>query len=671
MQSASRHEIRLGPLTDAETRELASLLCDRPTAREQCIATVAQESQGSPFFLGQLIQHLTATGPVDTNQMPPSLSLGSVLTDRVQALPVSARHLLELVCIAARPLERRFALNAADITERGLPIIINLEQARLLRSTTLGGLSAVEVYHDRIREVIVGGLEAEDARARHRQIADAFARLSEPDPQELFTHYLGAGLDEIAGQYAEQAGDLAARALAFERAAELYRQAFQLQRGDRAHWSLSLRRAEALANAGRGREAGECFETAAAALAQQSPRHDDVVSLRRRAAEQYLRSGHIDRGTALMGAVLSGLGVRLPATSGRAMLSSIFHRGRFLLRGTRFEPVSTASVAPRARLRLEALWAGSTGLLVSNPILSDGLGVRCLVEALKTGERAHTIRTLGLEAVREACLGGKFFQQRSARLLQMAEDMARGNDDPYGSAWVRHCRGTSAYFCGHWQTARAECDASLAMLREQCRGVAWEVVTAESFAITTLAHMGAIRALSWRLPAALRDGDQRGDVYAATSLRMGMPSILWLAQDHADDSRRMAAEAISRWPSTTFLVQHYLHLITTVQAELYLGDAWAAWQHVQEAWPKLRSARILATVAVARVELRYLRARAALATAACHLRAPASHPDWSPDSRSTMRGACVRRSRFAMSASSLHSGCALLRYRSPLRCSCR
>jgi hypothetical protein len=55
-----------------------------------------------------------------------------------------------------------------------------------------------------------------------------------------------------------------------------------------------------------------------------------------------------------------------------------------------------------------------------------------------------------------------------------------------------------------------------------------------------------------------------------------------------------------------------------------VGDVWRAWRRSSEAWPQLRD--ILRGVAVARIELRYLRGRAAVA-AAQH--PTSSNPTWS------------------------------------------
>jgi hypothetical protein len=139
--------------------------------------------------------------------------------------------------------------------------------------------------------------------------------------------------------------------------------------------------------------------------------------------------------------------------------------------------------------------------------------------------------------------------------------------------------------------------------------------------------MGELYELAQRLPAAIADADARGDRYAAFGMRSGVLGLAWLAQDQPRQGLAYLDESIREWPTRTFLLQHYLHLIAAVNAELYLGDVWAAWRRVQNAWPGLRSALFLAMESP-RVELRNLRARAALAAAAAvDLPVAAATPD--------------------------------------------
>ena len=161
------------------------------------------------------------------------------------------------------------------------------------------------------------------------------------------------------------------------------------------------------------------------------------------------------------------------------------------------------------------------------------------------------------------------------------------------------------------------CDAGTALFRDHCTGAAWEIVTTEAYALSALAHMGELAELGRRLPAAIRDADERGDVYGQIGYRAGVPGMHWLAQDRPAYGRRLADEAIARWPTRpgAFHIQHYLHLIATVQADLYEGDGAGAWRHMCEAWSGLRRGLFLQLETVG-VELRFLRGRAALAAAA-------------------------------------------------------
>lgn len=615
------HEILVGPLDAVETRRLANLLCTSHPGAERSAELIAAECEGSPFFVDQYVRHLELA---DMGNRTGRFGLADVIRARVEGLPPLARSVLRLASVAGRGLDRSLLLNAAGAEAHGRPVITRLEHERLLRTTTAGRHEPeVETYHDRIREMIVLELEEDDIADCHRRIAEALRRTPEPDPEALYYHYAGAHLPELAGRYAVQAADRAARALAFDRAAALYRHALELDSSAGGGARLHLRLAEALANAGRGIEAGESFEAAARVTGQTASR-DDTNELLRRAAEQYLRSGHIDRGISLMRDVLSELGIPLPASRRRALMSSVVKRARLVLRGVRLPARQAASDRPGERLKLEACWAATTGLLGVEPFFADDVGLRFCMDAIAVGNRSDVIRGLGLEAIREACLGGAFFERRTERLLHAAGKIARERGDPYDEAWLRYSAGASAYFQALWKKAVAECDTSVTILRESCRGAAWEIVTGDSFALTALAHMGQLGTLARRLPFSISDGDQRGDLYASTSLRMGIPGLLWLAQDRPDDALEMADTGIARWPNPgKFLVQHYLHLLSTAQADLYVGDVRRAWRRACDAWPQL--ADILRGVAVARVELRYLRGRAALAAAK---RATPSDPHW-------------------------------------------
>src|SRR5262249_2565397 len=151
----------------------------------------------------------------------------------------------------------------------------------------------------------------------HRRLALALEAAGSADPEDLATHFAGAGETARAGTYFAQAAHRAAKALAFTRAADLYRLALESPSWDAAGASaLRGSLGDALANAGRGAEAAREYLAAC-----EGATVDEALEHRRRAAMQFLISGHIDEGLAAVGAVLASVGMDLPRTPGSALLS--------------------------------------------------------------------------------------------------------------------------------------------------------------------------------------------------------------------------------------------------------------------------------------------------------------------------------------------------------------
>jgi hypothetical protein len=163
--------------------------------------------------------------------------------------------------------------------------------------------------------------------------------------------------------------------------------------------------------------------------------------------------------------------------------------------------------------------------------------------------------------------------------------------------------------------ARDRCRAAALEWRKRCRGAAFETSAASAYELAALAQLGEVGELAELLPALLAAEDERGNLLASVGLRLGLPSILWLAQDRAEEMRATADEWIERWPMAGFSVQHSLHLTTAVQGALYAEEPEDAWRRIERAWAPLRRAGYL-RLPHAMVEIRFLRARAALAVVA-------------------------------------------------------
>src|SRR5262249_32513807 len=157
-----------------------------------------------------------------------------------------------------------------------------------LRSRGDGDADLVECFHDRVRETALEHLaEPKDV---HLRIANALEREPAPDPEALARHCRAAGDDARALRYAERAAELASEKLAFDRAAALYELALGLAPPE-ARQGFAVKYAESLAKAGRGVDAARAFRSAA-----DGATGEEAVRLRTLAAQQFLRSGHVEDG---------------------------------------------------------------------------------------------------------------------------------------------------------------------------------------------------------------------------------------------------------------------------------------------------------------------------------------------------------------------------------------
>ncbi len=160
-------------------------------------------------------------------------------------------------------------------------------------------------------------------------------------------------------------------------------------------------------------------------------------------------------------------------------------------------------------------------------------------------------------------------------------------------------------------------EEALAILRDQCVGVTWELNIAQNLVIWALMYLGELGELSRRVPRAPRQrAEQREPVHRHRAVH---PQQLRVAGGRRSGRRgaRKRIESIARWSHKGFHRQHYSAMLARMQTALYRGDADAAWRLLAELESMLRRS-MLTRVQVMRIESLYLRARSALAMAARH-----------------------------------------------------
>jgi tetratricopeptide (TPR) repeat protein len=601
------HRIRLTPLDEEPSRALAAIVLGRRAEPDEgLVAAIATEAEGSPFFIAELARHAARS-----RDDPPSAGsreggrLARVIHDRLERLRPAERGLLEIVATAAGPLDRSLALAAAGLGERGRPDVVRLGQGCLLRTAQVGDRLTVETYHDRIREALLLALPAERRRRCHRDLATALRVLPEPDPEALFHHYRGAGEDQEAALFVVPAADRAAAALAFDRAAELYQHALDLGAPDRTRLLESL--AECLVNAGRGSDAPPCFLAAAEGRAGDPAAG---LALRRQAAEQLIRTGRVDEGTAIFRRVLADVGVEMPTSAREASLLVAARMLRLLVRGLKHEVRPARTVPPAVLGRLDAVWGACGGLGIMDPPLASALAVQHLLEALDAGEPMRIAYGLFYQCVLEAAIGGSILHRRAERMLAMGQRLSAGVGDPALRGFGAAARGSMAWHMGRFEEASRACDEAAAIFENECRGAAWHRVATENYGLSALAFRGDMRALAARRRAALERAEKHGDRFGAAIFRIGQLSLDTLAEDQPERAITDADSITASWP-----LRLYHQTIITVQAELYRGAPGAAHARIERAWPSLEKDGLL-RLEFPRLQLLHLRAMAALGTAA-------------------------------------------------------
>src|SRR5439155_11513237 len=95
---------------------------------------------------------------------------------------------------------------------------------------------------------------------------------------------------------------------------------------------------------------------------------DVAVDLQRRAALQYLSSGHVDEGLAALRAVLAAVGLKLCATPRGAFWSLVWQRIRLRLRGLGFRRRAESEVPPQELRALDICLSAGVGLGIVDPI---------------------------------------------------------------------------------------------------------------------------------------------------------------------------------------------------------------------------------------------------------------------------------------------------------------
>ncbi|HZS41896.1 MAG TPA: AAA family ATPase [Polyangia bacterium] len=599
---ADARHLRLERFSPDEARALiAARLRDAGGDDPDRVEAIAAEAEGHPLFIDHLVRHGVESGAREGGSR-----LQEALWANIRRLEPPARRLLEVVSIAATPIEQQLAASAAELDGGEFTrLSAQLRSAHLVRTGGARGTDPIEPYHDQIRRAVLSNREGDDLEALHHRLAEAITRSGRDDPWTLLAHWIGAGQLAKAAEAATRAADQSFRGLAFDRAAQLYRQALDLEDDGARRAEVLPKLGLALAHAGRSADSADAYFAAASGASA-----SDAAEYERRAAEQLMRSGRIDEGSAVLRKVLARVGVEFAPTPRRALASLIWRRAQLRLRGLGFRERAEDQIEPRSLQRIDALWSASIGLAMVDPIRGAAFQTRNLLLSLEAGEPYRVARALAMEACFSASWGGPL-SRRTRKLLESTRALADRIESPHARALAVSAAAIADIVGGRFKRGVELVREAQKMFRADCSGVEWELCSLQLFELWALWFLGEPAELARRVDEGLREAEQRGDLFAGTDLREGIPNLRWLVHDDPDGARRESERATKWWAQSGFHAQHYYFAFAQAQLDLYLGDGEAAHARMSGAWPKLVESQLL-QVQLQRITAVDLRGRAAL-----------------------------------------------------------
>ncbi len=586
--------VRVGPLGAGARLELARLCLARCDGDAERAEAIAAESGGDPFLLGELARFPEAS----------ATSVESVVQARIRDLPSRARRFLELVTVAARPVGQRLVSGLAGLGAGERATVDLLRSRQMLTVTGVGEQARLDVSHNRFREVLLASIRSDDLAALHMELAHGLKDHG-GEPQELMFHFSQAGRPDMALVHGRSAAAAAERALAFDRAAAIYRDLLRMTpEDDPDRLGPQVRLAEALANAGRGNEAARAFAEAASQCSDY-----EALDLIRRCAEQFLNSGRVDEGREALERALAAVGMRLAGSPNRALLSYLKHTFQLRLRGTSFEPRSEREVPQNLLARLDTAWTAAQGLALVDTIRGADFHKRALLLALEAGEPERVARSLAMEVGFAAALG----QGNAHRLMQELEQMAGNVESPRIRGLMLSAHAAAVFQEGAFARCLELAERAERIYR-RCTGVAWELGKTHVYQIASLGWLGRVDQYCRRLPELLEDARARADLHTYVNMRLAPSLSPGLVLDEVDTARQEVEDAIDAWSHGGFHLQHYYAAWKRAQVALYAGAPQEALGQMERVWPKLRRALFL-RMPLIRVHATEIRGRAALACA--------------------------------------------------------
>ena len=266
-----------GKLADLVSLDGNPLTVD-PTAIRELVAAIYAETEGNPFFVEEVFQHLSEEGRlfdedgqwrvdlrVEDLEVPEGIRL--MIGRRIERLSAEARRVLTTAATVGRSFDLTLLAAAGDVEgDALLTALEEAESARLVQTVSSGREVRWEFAHGLIRQTLESSLSLMRRQRAHLRVAEAMERVygtrierhAADVAQHLYQAGMGADLDKTV-RFLSLAGDQALESGAFDEALRQFENALSVQAeaDQRQFVDLHYKKGAALRSLGRGDEAIE------------------------------------------------------------------------------------------------------------------------------------------------------------------------------------------------------------------------------------------------------------------------------------------------------------------------------------------------------------------------------------------------------------------------------
>jgi tetratricopeptide (TPR) repeat protein len=469
----------LGPLGHEAAADLADDLLegmepgpDRDAWRQE----VLRKAGGVPFYVvcfAEGLQTGALEGAPAESDVP--WDIAQTIRQRVTVLPQCARRVTEIAAVAGGRASRALLVRVAAQSGCGeAEAVAGLDTACQARLLVAEGEETYTFAHDPIQQVVDGDLGSAQRTRLHLEVAHALeserGERGKPPPEELATHYFGAGESD--------------KALVYLRLAAVREEAVHANAAAAAHYRALTERLE---GSGRTTEAASAREHLGTALGQVG-QYGPALAALEQAVEAYRRAGDyeaVGRAAALIGWVHGFRGttdegiVRLQ----QELLGAAQHSLRgsaglyvglahlYFLRGRYADQLDAAGrAAERARvvedrglLALAEAERGAAldllGHLAESLDVLEGRAIPLLRALGDTWALAHTLTRAGSVHLMQGAFGV------AMRYADEALTVAERLDDAELTAYMVFRRARIAFYAGDWDRALADTERAASVVR--------------------------------------------------------------------------------------------------------------------------------------------------------------------------------------------------------------